>query len=274
MIRLSLATASLLGLVAFAAPARADDVHIDFGVGFRDGRAPSGFFGIGVGTSAHAPRPRVHVEPVPYVPVRPANPGRQFVPEGSAPFGAPAFGAHDGDGGRHRGGFEPAREFIPAHLEVRSVTVCEPAVYEDRLVPVFEDRCVPIYDVVCIPLFENHVVPVYKRVVDPRSGRSHKVVVGQRTEQVKVGERKERVKIGERHEQVEVGTRMERVLVRAEVTRVVNHEEWVPGRYVTAGAGARDRLERRGRGEFPRGEFGRTRHDEFEVVPAPYIARR
>ena len=256
MNRLSLAAASLLGLAGFAAPARADDIHIDFGFGFRDGRTHGGFFGVGVETPVRfTPRPRVIVDPAPFYPGFHAYPARRADPTivvDPAPWAR--------DGGRGRDDCEPRQEFIPAHLECRPETICEPAVYEDRCIPVFEDRCVPVYEEVCVPLYEDRRVPITEWVIDARTGRRHMIVIGMRNERVKVGDRTERVKVGDRHEQVQVGTRMERVLVRAEVTRVVNHEEWVPGRYVTVAPDARDRHER-------------ARY-EADAEPTPRIARR
>ena len=209
MIRLPLATvsvlaASLLGLVALAAPARADDVRFDFGFGFRDGHTPRGFFGVDVRVPIRVDRPVRVIEPAPY----------------------------PRDRGFERDACAPRREYLPPHMEYRQETVCEPAVYEDRCVPVFEDRCIPIFEEVCVPVYEQRRVAIYEWVVDTRTGHRRKVVVGQRIEQVKIGDRTERVKVGDRHEQVEVGTRMERVLVRAETTRVVTREQWIPGRYV------------------------------------------
>jgi hypothetical protein len=87
--------------------------------------------------------------------------------------------------------------FIPAHQVCRVERVREPAVWEDRCVPVYEDRCVPV--------FEWRV---------DRWGR------------------KQRIQVGTRTERVQVGTRTERVCVQPErwVERV--REEWVPGRWV------------------------------------------
>ena len=262
MKRLSLAAASLLGLVGFAAPARADDVRVDFGFGFggHSGRSRGGFFGIGFERPVrYVPAPRVIAQPAPFYPAYPARPTGPV-------FGAPSAWT-EGPGRPDRCECEPRQEYIPAHVEYRNETVCVPAVYEDRCVPVYEDRCVPIFEEVCVPVYDVRRVPILEWVIDRHSGRRHQVVVGERAERVKVGERKEQVKVGDRHEQVEVGTRMERVLVRAETTRIVQREEWVPGRYVAVGGGGHDRHilagdEGAGRGEYPRApEYDERRDD-------------
>jgi len=255
MIRLSLAALSLAGFCALAAPARADDVHFDFGFFGRDGHRSRGFFGFDYRAPIRFERAARPVEPAPFRP--PVAPYAPPVPV--APIGFVAGNGLDRDDD-----CRPHREYVPPHVECREETVCEPAVYEDRVVPVFEDRCVPIFDVVCVPLFDERRVPIYDVVVDPRTGHRRRVVVGERTERVQIGERKERVKVGERHEQVEVGTRVERVLVRAETTRVVKREVWVPGRYVMVMPDAR-RDGRDGReGRFDERRFDRRSDGRFE----------
>lgn len=252
MIRLSLAALSLAGFCSLAAPARADDVHLDFGFFGREGHRSRGFFGFDYRAPIRFERAVRPVEPAPFRP--PVVPYAPPVPV--APIGFVA-----GNGSDRDDGCRPHREYVPPHVECREESVCEPAVYEDRVVPVFEDRCVPIFDVVCVPLFDERRVPIYDVVVDPRTGHRRRVVVGERTERVQIGERKERVKVGERHEQVAVGTRVERVLVRAETTRVVKREVWVPGRYVMVLPDER----RDGReGRFDERRFDRRPDGRFE----------
>lgn len=218
LVPVSLAAVSLLGSMTLAAAARADDVSIDFGVGFHEGRAPRGYVGVDV----RADRPARVIHPAPHRP----EPLPVVDP---APFRA--------DRGVHRDAFRPRREFIPAHIDLRHETVVVPAIYEDRVVPVFEERHVPVFD--------QRRVAIYGWVVDARTGHRRHVVVG---------ERLERVKIGERHEQVQVGTRIEHVLVRAETTRVVTREEWVPGRYVMVHRSGRHHDGHHG-GRFDDGRF-------------------
>jgi hypothetical protein len=226
---LSLAVPSLVGLAATAAPARADDLHLDFGFGVRDGRVRDGY--VGVGTDRPVDRP-IRVTPAPLP---------RYVPPTIVTDPAP-WPRRDGFDDRDR-----RRVYVPPHLERRTETVCEPAIYEDRLVPVYEDRVVPVFDdrrvpvyrEIGVPVFEDRLVPTFQMVLD-RHGRPSRVQigvhtehvrVGDRTERVQVGTRLDRVQVGERHEQVQIGTRTERVLVRAETCRVVEREVWVDGRY-------------------------------------------
>ncbi len=237
MKRVSLAVLSLLGLAGVAAPARADDS--DFGLRGRDRRARDGDVGVDVDRmprSPAAPMPRyVHPVEASPSPVQPFDGGteRDFR---RARSDRDDRGFRDFRGDRE---FRPA--YVPGHFEMRREVVCEPAIYEDRLVPIFEDRCVPVFGEVSVPVFDDRLVPTFEVVLDRRSGRPHRVQVGVRTERVQVGTRLERVRVGERHEQVEVGTRTERVLVRAEARRVVEREEWVPGRYLSRMPGDHDR---------------------------------
>lgn len=234
----SLALVGLCGCFGFSAPAHADDLPFGDPAGVRDARFDArlrrGSFAVEPGARPFAPsRGSVVIEPVrtraPRIPA-------PFRPVGPSVVPAPAFptfptfptypmlprypgpvGGHDGRHGHgDEGDCDCARVHIPAHTVCRQETVCVPAVYEDR--------CVPVYDVRCVPIFETVCVPVTAWVTDPRTGRRHEVVVGERKEQVQVGERKERVQVGERHE---------RVLVRAETTRIVTRHELVPGRTVT-----------------------------------------
>ncbi|MCC7138464.1 MAG: hypothetical protein IT460_08585 [Planctomycetes bacterium] len=224
---LATALASVLGFAATAAPASADDFTLDrFALRFdTGGRSSRGFVAVDFVARPPAPRePRVLAEPAPY-----------------APWGRP--------------GFPPPpvvehRRWVPGYDVVVEDVVCEPAVYEDRCVPVYDTVEVPVYDEVVVPVFrtvrvpvtETRTVPLFERVVDPRTGRVRNVRVGERTETVVVGEREERVRAGERRERVVVGHRTERVqvserhervLVRAEVCRPVTRVEHVPGRFVT-----------------------------------------
>ncbi len=246
-----LAPASVLGLVASAAPARADDLDVGvFFGGSSGGHGGSrGFFGIDLRRSFEVGRARVQrqprVVPAPYAPA--AYPPVAYPPVAYPPVAYPPVAyppvAHPAP---HLG----RQVFIPAHEVCRSEVVCEPAVYEDRCVPVYDTVevpvydvvCVPVYEEVCVPVFDERRVPVYDRVVHPRTGKVKQVVVGERLERVQVGERheqrqvgerKERVVVGSRTERVQVGERTERVLVRAETKRVVERKERVPGRFVT-----------------------------------------
>jgi hypothetical protein len=156
------------------------------------------------------------------------------------------------------------RLWVPPHRALASETVCDPAVYDERLVPVFESRRVPVHEtvevpvfrVVQVPVYEDRVVPVYGSVwqpsrsvlVGPHGGvsgahggrerlvqvgtRVERVQVGTRLERVQTGTRAERVQVGERVERVQVGTRVERVLVRPEICREVTRLVEVPGRWV------------------------------------------
>lgn len=243
-----LAPASVLGLVTTAAPARADDdVEIGVFFGGRSGErgTSGGFFGVDLRRTFEVGRARgfrpPRVLPSPYAPVAypPAHPPFYAPAHPPATYGpAPALPDFCG----------PA--WIPAHEVCRQEVVCEPAVYDERCVPVYDTVEVPVYDVVCVPVFEDVCVPVFderrvpvvERVVDPRTGKAKKVVVGhrmervvvgERTEQRQVGERKERVVVGSRTERVKVGERTERVLVRPETTRVIEVKDVVPGRFVT-----------------------------------------
>lgn len=234
----ALALASVLGLAATAAPASAGDLtldHVAFGFGFGD-RGGRGFF-----TADFVPRfqrvraPRVVADPVPVAP-RPFH-------APPAPVPPPAWGAGPVHDGCHR-------MWVPAHDVLVEDVVCEPAVYEDRCVPVYEsvrvpvydEVCVPVYEEVCVPVYGTRTVPLYDRVFDPVTGRvrtvrigerTERVQTGERTERVQTGERKERVVVGHRTERVQVGERHEKVLVRAEACRTVTRVEHVPGRFVT-----------------------------------------
>ena len=213
MIRLPIALASVLGLVGLGSPARADDFYADFGIGLRDARARGGYLGTGT-----------------------ESPTRRK----SAPFGATGAPRFDASIGREPAGasfgapdrFGPRREYVPAHLETRQETVLEPAVYEDRRVPVYETRTVPVFRQVELPIFETRRVPIIGWIADPFSGQRRRVVLGHRLESVRVGGRIEQIEVGRRTESVLVGTRMEHVLVRAESSRIVTREIWVPGRYL------------------------------------------
>jgi len=248
----SLAVLSLLGLAAAAGPARADDLSLDIGFEVRGARVRDGYVGGG------ADRP-IDARPLPGAPAPVARrAGPTFVPD-------PAHWMH-------RGGFDDRDRhgvYVPAHFERRTETVCDPAVYDDRVVPVFERRAVPVFDEVevpvyrevTVPVFEERLVPRFDIVLDRRTGRPHRVQVGVRAEQVRVGERTqrvqsgtrhERVRVGERHEQVQVGTRIERVLVRAERCRVVERREWVPGRYLAYAPSEHDRRHDDRRGDDDR----------------------
>ena len=206
--RLLLATLSLLGLVAFATSARADDAPIDAGAG--------------LGTPVRlTKRPPAIVAPPPAAPVLPAAPVPRpdlKPPEPLAPLDHNAL--------------EPRPEYVPGHFEARTETICEPAVYADRSVPVYVDRCTPIFDDVRVPVYEDRRVPRVEWVNDLKTSQLKQVVVGMTTVRVKVGETVERRRVGERHDRVRVGSRTERVLVRAEACRVITREDWVPGRYV------------------------------------------
>lgn len=232
VLALALVPPSFAGLVATSTSARADDVELGVFFGAATGgHGPGrGYVALDLRRSLDVPRERVvrtpRVLPRPYAPT-------------AVPFGpvvaAPTWGG-------------PL--WIPEHEVCRTEVVCEPAVYRDRCVPVYGDVevpvydevCVPVFEDVCVPVFEERLVPVYDRVIDPRSGRPRKVLVGTRVERVQVGERAERRKVGERTERVvvgsrtervKVGERTERVLVRAETTRVVEVRDVVPGRFVT-----------------------------------------
>lgn len=210
MKRVSFAVLSLLGLAGLAAPARADDLRLDFGLDVRDGRVRDGYVGVGAGRPT-GDRPTFVADPTPW-------------------------GRHDRFDGR-----EPVRTYVPAHLERRVQTVCEPAVYEDRQVPVFEDRVVPVFREVSVPVFDERLVPTFEIVFDRRAGYPRRVQVGVHSERVQVGTRLERVRAGERHERIEVGTRTEHVLVRAERCYTVEREVWVPGAYLALGEPSPDR---------------------------------
>ena len=219
MKRVPFALLALLGLAAAAAPAGADDFGFGAEFGGRDARWRDRTFGIGF--DAHerrAPRPRYEPYPEP------------------TPFPAPTreFGR---------------RVFVPAHLERRTETVCQPAVYDTRRVPVYEERVIPVFRDVTVPTFENVRVPVYEtrrvpifQAVLGHHGHSIQIQIGERTERIQVGERTERVevgtrvehvRVGDRRERVQVGERTERVLVCAETCREVVTEVWIAGRYVT-----------------------------------------
>ena len=239
-----LVPATVAGLVATAAPARAGDVDVGiFFGGTTGGHGGSrGFFGIDVRRAYEVGRARVYRQPrvveAPYPPV--AYPPVAYPP---VAYPAPVEPTYPAPG-------LGCQEWIPAHEVCRQEVVDEPAVYDVRCVPVYDtvevpvydEVCVPVFEPVCVPVFEERMVPVYDRVVDPRTGKAKKVVVGQRlervqvgerTEQRKVGERKERVVVGSRTERVKVGERKEPVLVRPATQRVVERKDFVPGRFVT-----------------------------------------
>lgn len=239
-----LAPASFAGLAVTAAPARADDVDVGFFFGGTTGGhgGSRGFFGIDVRRAYEVGRARVYRQPrvveAPYPPVvypPVAYPPVAYPAPVAPTYPAPGLGC---------------QEWIPAHEVCRQEVVDEPAVYDVRCVPVYDtvevpvydEVCVPVFEPVCVPVFEERMVPVYDRVLDPRTGKAEKVVVGQRlervqvgerTEQRKVGERKERVVVGSRTERVKVGERKEQVLVRPATQRVVEVKDFVPGRFVT-----------------------------------------
>lgn len=290
---LSLALLGACGWIGTASPAHADDVSFDVGLGFRDGRLRGVAFGVEVGPvgrPVRAPRGPIVVDPIrprashvvapfrpygpgvvvaPVRPVRPIRPIRPVGPVGPGIVVDPVFPAFPDPGHGHDSHCVCDRTYIPAHTVCREETVCVPAVYEDRCVPVYETRCVPVYETVC--------VPVTDWVIDPRTGRRHEVVVGERKESVQVGERHETVKVGERHE---------RVLVQAETTRVVTHHDTVPGRWVTvcdgrhAGGHAGEvlspeayRLEVAALDSAPRGGFAPAGTDRFSPRGAGHGAR-
>ena len=224
-----LSTAALLGA---AAPAHAGDLAIDFGIGSRGGRAVTAVH-VGIAGSSNGSYGPAYGRPPGFVTLRPYTP-RPWVVENPV----------------HPVVCDPCVVYLPPHEVCHEESVCVPPVYEvctrpvyeDRCVPVYEDVCVPVYEDRCVPVYETICVPIYRTVCDPRTGREHRVHVGDRQKRVKVGDRHEQVKVGERHEtvrtgdrheQVQVGTRNERVLVQAESTRVVVRSEQVAGRYVT-----------------------------------------
>lgn len=254
-----LAPASFAGLAVAAAPARADDVDVGFFFGGTTGGhgGSRGFFGIDVRRAYEVGRARVYRQPrvveAPYAPVvypPVAYPPVAYPPVAYPPVAYPPV-AHPAPVAPTR----PApglgcQEWIPAHEICRQEVVHEPAVYDERCVPVYDtvevpvydEVCVPVFEPVCVPVFDERMVPVYDRVVDPRTGKAKKVLVGQRlervqvgerTEQRQVGERKERVVVGSRTERVKVGERKEQVLVRPATQRVVEVKDFVPGRFVT-----------------------------------------
>ncbi|MBL9085567.1 MAG: hypothetical protein JNM10_00350 [Planctomycetia bacterium] len=243
VLALVLAPASVAGLAASAAPARAGDVEVGFFFGGTSGgRGGSrGFFGVDVRRAYEVGRARVHRQPRvfegPYAPV--VNPPVAYPPVAYPPV-APTYPAPG----------LACQEWIPAHEVCRHEVVHEPAVYDERCVPVYDtvevpvydEVCVPVFEDVCVPVFDERMVPVYDRVVDPRTGKAKKALVGQRLERVKVGERteqrqvgerKERIVVGSRTERVKVGERKEQVLVRPATQRVVEVKDVVPGRFVT-----------------------------------------
>lgn len=231
---LSLALLGVCGCIGTASIARADDLSVDVGLGFRDGRLRGGVVGVEYGTDGHrgrGPHRPVISEPIRTVPPRRVEPYRPFDPvivtdpvgpyrpgrpHGPGKFFEPGFPPHAGHDDGRGDDCACARTYIPPRMVAREEIVCVPAVYDDRCVPVYETRIVPIYETVRVPITQV--------TVDPRTGRRREVVIGERQERVQVGERTERVQVGERHE---------RVLVQPETTRVVTRYETVPGRWVT-----------------------------------------
>ncbi len=224
-------------LVSSAAPASADGFGFGFGVGFGGGHsnhhrshrrhhggddavaAGIGFLtGVVIGAAIeHSSRPR-HVvyapPPVMYAPPPvvyyppPAPPPPAYV--AYAPPPVPYAPAHA----------DPCacccRVYVPPRTTWHEETVCEPAICEDRCVPVYEDVEVPVCEMVPVPVYEQCCDPVTREMVA-----------------VKVGERLESRQVGTRRDRVCVGTRVERVVVRPATTRVVRIPETVPGHYVT-----------------------------------------
>jgi len=186
-----LAPASFAGLAVAAAPARADDVEVGFFFGGTTGGdgGSRGFFGIDVRRAYELGRARVYRQPrvveAPYAPV--AYPPVAYPP---VVYPAPVAPTYPAPG-------LACQEWIPAHEVCRHEVVHEPAVYDERCVPVYDtievpvydEVCVPVFEPVCVPVFDERKVPVYDRVVDPRTGKAKKVLVGHRLERVQVGER-------------------------------------------------------------------------------------
>jgi hypothetical protein len=197
---LAVALLSTAGLIGTAGDASADD--FTFGISFGSHSKTKGFVGFHAGDVRPVhPRPIRPVIPVyPTYPIDPVYPPMRPIPP--TPVVADCT-------------CDCQRLFIPAHVECRQETVCEPAVYEDRCVPVFEQVCVPVYETVCVPVFVERC--------DPHTGRMVKV---------KIGERRQRVQIGTRMETVKTGERTEHVLVRPETCRTIETKVQVPGRYV------------------------------------------
>ena len=238
--RLGIGILCATGLLVSSAPASADGFGFGFGVGFGGGHsshhgrshrrhggddavaAGIGFLtGVVIGAAIeHSSRPR-HVvyapppvmyapPPVAYgpAPVYYAPPPVAYAPPPPAP--AVAYAPH----------VDPCacccRVYVPPRTTWREETVCEPAVSEDRCVPVYEDVEVPVCEMVPVPVYEQCCDPVTKEMVA-----------------VKVGERLESRQVGTRLDRICVGTRVERVVVRPATTRVVRVPETVPGHYVT-----------------------------------------
>jgi hypothetical protein len=124
------------------------------------------------------------------------------------------------------------RVYVPPTTVIRETTVCEPAAYEEKRIPVYEDATVPVYEEKTVSTYEDRCVPIFEDRCDPATGATTRVHVGDRTERVVVGERMERVVVGTRIERTQVGERIERVLVRPETKRLVRVPETLPGRYV------------------------------------------
>src|SRR5438477_5990023 len=158
MIRVLSRTAFAIGsaaAVAVAVPAaRADDVGVGF---FGGGHDHTGFVALEVGGHLHRPHvrmPRIHWPRVSFdvtaypAPSSPYPAGALPEPGPSAPMGLPypmPFPA-DSAGGPYPssppvGDLSACREWIPAHDVAREETVCDPAVYADRVVPVFQTVC-------------------------------------------------------------------------------------------------------------------------------------
>jgi hypothetical protein len=223
--------ASLAGLTMAAAPARAGDVVIGFGAG--DGH---GYVGGGARIPERRFRPptihwpRVRLDAVAFEsttfespPIEPTAYPTEY-PMGGFARGdgdREVHGRFDGDGR----GSSDNRVFIPEHDVVTETTVVDPAVCEDRVVPVFATVRGPVYENVTVPIYETRRLPMDRRerFYGPPA---------ERFVRVKVGERFERVQVGERTERVPVGQRVEHVLVRPESTRVVPRVEHVAGRFV------------------------------------------
>jgi hypothetical protein len=261
---------SLAGLAISAAPARAGDVVIGFGAG--DGH---GYVGGGVRIperrfrppTIHWPRVRldsITVEATPYTTSYPTADPAPFTPTPyvadptpTGPFapypagavedggaGRPGHGRFDGDG-RFGGDRRDGRVFIPEHDVVIEQAVVDPAIYEDRAVPVFSTVRVPIYENVSVPIYGYRSLPLdrQQRFYGPQAVQSV------------------RVQVGERLERVPAGQRIEHVLVRPETTRVIRRVEHVAGRFVTV---IDETGDRRGLDRDPRLAGDVLTREEFE----------
>ena len=240
--RIGIALLCGTGLVLPAVPASADGFDIGFGFGgghrHRSHRsrhrghgddavaAGVGFLaGLVVGAViedatrprrvVYAPPPVMYAPPPAYVAAGPAPTAPMGYAPAYAPAPAPAVGYAAPALAPHACAC-CCRVYVPPCTVWRERTVCGPALYEDRCVPVFEDVEVPIHEEVRVPICEERC--------DPATGTWNRVQVGERLERRQVGMRLDRVRVGDR---------VERVLVRPETTRTVRVPETVPGHYVT-----------------------------------------